>query len=417
MLRILHVAPYSPRAWAYGGIPRLANTLTREMARQGHHVTLCTTDVCDASSRVAQVSANQDERLASTGTRGVEWRTFPNLSNRLAYRYQLFTPVGLSGYLREHARRFDIAHLHACRNLPGAIAAHYLRKAGVPYVLAPNGTAASLERFFLAKRVFDAVAGDRMVRRAARILAVSQAEHAQLRNLGVPASQISVIPNPVDLDELSTSVARGSFRQRSGLGDAPVVLFLGKMTRRKRVDVLIRAFAQLARPDARLVIAGNDMGAERETRAVVHSLGLQQRTLFTGLLKGRERFEALSDADVLVYPSENEIFGLVPLESLLCGTPVVVADDSGCGEVIREVGGGQVVPLADPSALANALRLVLDSPGPWRDRAREAAARVRTLYAGDLVSARIVEMYRTLLQPAAVSRPASQHVGAYQAGS
>ena len=418
MLRILHVAPYSPRAWAYGGIPRLVHTLTREMSRQGHQVTLCTTDVCDASSRVSRrsddpVNAGKDEARASD----VEWLAFRNVSNRLAYRYQLFTPIGLAGYLRQHAARFDVAHLHACRNLPGAIASHYLRKAGVPYVVAPNGTAAAIERFFLAKRVFDRVAGDRMLRAAARVLAVSQAEYGQLCELGVPPEQIRVIPNPVDLDELSIPVRSGSFRRRASLGDAPVVMFLGKLTPRKRVDVLIRAFARLDRQDARLVIAGNDMGTERQLRALVESLDLQHRTLFAGLLKGHERFEALSDANVLVYPCEKEIFGLVPLEALLCGTPVIVADDSGCGEVISEVDGGQVVPLADSSALANALQLVLDSPHAWRDRARAGGARVRSLYAGDVVSARVVEMYKTLMLPAVASRQGSQRIGACQVES
>ena len=89
----------------------------------------------------------------------VELRVFPNVSNRLAYDCQCFLPLGLSGYLKRHAAAFDVAHLHACRNLPGVIAARHLQDAGVPYVLAPNGTAPNLERRRAAKRVFDAVFG------------------------------------------------------------------------------------------------------------------------------------------------------------------------------------------------------------------------------------------------------------------
>ena len=72
---------------------------------------------------------------------GVTLRVFPNLSNTLAYRFQLFLPIGLNRYLHGHAKEFDVAHLHACRNVPGAMAARHLLKAAVPYVLAPNGTA------------------------------------------------------------------------------------------------------------------------------------------------------------------------------------------------------------------------------------------------------------------------------------
>ena len=73
----------------------------------------------------------------------VEVRVFPNLSNRLAYHLQLFLPFGLNKYLSDQAGSFDVAHLHACRNIPGAIAAYHLHRAGVPYVLAPNGTGAA----------------------------------------------------------------------------------------------------------------------------------------------------------------------------------------------------------------------------------------------------------------------------------
>jgi glycosyltransferase involved in cell wall biosynthesis len=381
-LRILHVTPYAGDAWAYGGIARLAATLTRDLARRGHTVTVCTTDACDAENRLPAPPARTDG--------GVDVRVFPNLSNRLAYHQQLFLPRGLDGFLREHATRFDIAHLHACRNLPGAIAAHRLGRAKVPFVLAPNGTAP-------AKRVYDAVIGDRVLRRAARVIAVSQAEVTQLLTLEVPAKSISVLPNPVDLTEFDAPITRGGFRNRYGLDARPLVLFLGKLTPRKRVDVLVDAFAHVNPGEARLVIAGNDMGSGPAVRAAVQSRGLDGHVRFTGLLSGRERLQALTDADVVVYPSEHEIFGLVPLESLLAGTPVVVAGDSGCGEVIRGIGGGKVVEPGDAKALAEAIKVVISDPVHWRGEATYAAARARDLYGNDVVCDRLVDLYRAIL--------------------
>src|SRR4029079_13754383 len=120
----------------------------------------------------------------------VELRVFPNLSNRLAYHLQLFLPVGLDEFLRRRARLFDVAHLHACRNVPGVIAARRLSAAGVPYVLAPNGTAPLIERRQLAKRAFDAAFGSSVLQGAARLLAVSEAERGQLHALGIPAAAI-----------------------------------------------------------------------------------------------------------------------------------------------------------------------------------------------------------------------------------
>jgi glycosyltransferase involved in cell wall biosynthesis len=364
-------------------------------------VVFCTTDVSDAVSRLPRERTDAAPFRAWQPTRsggGVELRVFPNLSNRLAYEHQAFVPLGLNGYLRRHAGSFDVAHLHACRNLPGAIAAHHLRRAGVPYVLAPNGTARRLERHFAAKRIFDAVAGRRMLEDACRVLAVSNIERRQLCELRVDPAAIRVIPNPVDLDEFTPQIARGCFRRRFALASGPLVLFLGKLTPRKRLDVLLHAFGLLTRPDARLVVAGNDMGDGPRARALARSLGIERRTTFTGLLRGRARLEALADAEVLVYPSQDEIFGLVPLESLLSGTPVVVADDSGCGEVIRGTGGGLVVPVGDHDALAHAIECVLASPLEWRRAAADAADRVRAAYGGEAVCAQLERLYREVLE-------------------
>src|SRR5262249_2866870 len=126
------------------------------------------------------------------------------------------------------------------------------------------------------------------------------------------------------------------------------------------------------------------------------NLGISDRTLFPGLLRGRDRLEALADADVVVYPSQDEIFGLVPLEALLCGSPVVVADDSGCAEVVRTVGGGRIVPVGDVDALTNSIDDMLDSQHAWRTAAIDAAERVRAHYARDVVCGQLEDMYREL---------------------
>ncbi len=388
-LHILHVTPYFTDAWAYGGIPRLASVLARSQARRGDRVTVCTTDVSDEAARLVPSSTRSDE--------GVDVRVFRNVSNRLAYHAQLFMPRGLDRFLRAHAADFDVAHLHACRNVPGVIAARRLHEARVPYVLAPNGTAPRIERRRTAKRVFDLLAGRRVLRHAARVLAVSAAERAQFGEMGIHESSIRTVPNPVDLDEFSVPVVRGRFRRRFGLGGEPLVMFLGRLSPRKRVDVLIRAFARLRGRDARLIVAGNDMGAGSAWRSLVHELGLERRTLFTGLLRGRDRIDALADASVVVYPSEHEIFGLVPLEAILAGTPAIVADDCGCAEVVRSVGGGRTVPAGEPAALSAAIDQVLDSHDAWRQAAASAAVRIARQYAGDVVSSRLDEVYRELV--------------------
>jgi glycosyltransferase involved in cell wall biosynthesis len=316
--------------------------------------------------------------------------------------------VGLSDYLKRHASAFDVAHLHACRNLPGAIAARHLQASGVPYLLAPNGTAPNLERRRAAKWLFDLVLGNRVMNGAARVLAVTDAERRQLARLGVPPERVCVVPNPLALEEFEPPPGRERFRETWGV-KGPLVAYLGKLTPRKRVDVLVQAFAQLRVANATLVVAGNDMGSGDATRAAVNQLGVEARTIFTGLLQGGARLELLASADVVVYPSEHEIFGLVPLEALLAGTPVVVADDSGCGEVIAAMGGGLVVK-GEADSLRSAIDHILDAPAHWRAAAVEAAKRVKTRYASNVVCTQLEQVYLDVLKARNCSGEASLDV-------
>lgn len=355
---ILQVVPYFYPAWSYGGIPRLAYGLSRGLVAAGHRVTVLTTDVFDASSRLPA-----GERMLE----GMRVLTMRNLSNRLAYHHQAFLPPALLNLERvldlglEAGGRPDIIHLHGHRHLLNNAAVLYAQRHGIPVVMTPNGTLPAIERKLGAKRAFDVLLGQRVLDAVSTFIAVSRAEVAQLRNAGIHANRINVIANGIDLEEFQPLPARGGFKARWQIS-GKMVLYLGKLTPRKGVDHLVQAMAQLPEGLATLVIAGNDMGVEGELRALVASLGLQARVHFVGLLTGEERLAALADADVLAYPSSHEIFGLVPFEGLLAGAPVVVGDDCGCGELVHAARAGVLTPYGNPRALALALQGLLEEP-------------------------------------------------------
>ena len=386
-MRILHVTPYYRDAWAYGGIPRVVTAIAEGQAARGHEVTVWTTDAGRVEDRAGRGSSQQ------ATVNGVSVHVFRNVSNALAYNAQAFLPIRFRAHAVEHAARFDVAHLHACRNLPGAWAAAALAAAGVPYVLSPHGTAPRIERFAAAKRVFDVVYGKKVLADAARVVAVSDAERRQLFVLGVDAERIRVVGNPIPIAEFATRGTPGRFREATRCNGYPLVLFLGKLTARKRLDLVVDAFAMLADREARLVIAGNDMGAGVSAWARVRAHRLGGRVHFTGLLQGPDRIAALSDADVVVYPGEHEVFGLVALESLLCGTPVVVAGDSGCGDVIRSVGGGEVIETGDAGALSRAIAAILATPASWRGRVARARHAIMERFDVPVIVAALEEVY------------------------
>ena len=114
-------------------------------------------------------------------------------------------------------------------------------------------------------------------------------------------------------------------------------------------------------------------------------------------MRGADRLNALAAATVVVYPSSDEVFGLVAFEALLAGTPVVVTGDSGCGEIVAQTGGGAIVPVGDDAALRDAIESILAAPEEWRQRARHAAHTVRARFGGQVIAERIDALYHELI--------------------
>lgn len=392
-LHIAQVVPYFYPAWAYGGIPRLAWGLSRALVARGHRVTVFTTDALDATRRAPPGRESLD---------GVEIHRFPNLSNHLAYQHQGFAPLGMAGALAARGRDFDVIHVHGHRHLPGLMAHRLARWTRTPLVLTPNGTLPNLERKARLKAAFDRLGGDALVADADALIAVSRAEINQMRRHGVPADRISLIPNGIDLAEFEALPPRGTFAAGAGLGGRRIVLYLGKLTPRKGVDHLLGAFALLGLPDVALVIAGNDMaGLLPGLKRRAAELGISDAVRFVGLIEGEQRLAALADADVLAYPSADEIFGLVPFEGLLAGAPAVVGDDCGCGELVAAANAGLLVRYGDVYALCAALKRLLEDPA---DRAARVA-RGRAYIARHFQWSRVGELTEAVYRRCLDARP------------
>ena len=370
-MRVLHVTPCYPPTWAYGGIPRVVYALARAQVKLGHEVRVWTTDAFDRTRR-----SGMPERRVDAGVEVVVSRL---VSNKLAWEQQLYLPVGgppMAGV--------SVVHLHGHRNLLNFRAFRFAQKLGIPVVFTPNGTAPRLERHTIVKRVWDALFDGEVPMLADRVVAVSKSEIRQLLALGVSADRIVRIPNPLHVDEFADLPERGAFRKRSGIV-GPIVAYLGQITPRKGVQHLVAAFADRALGDATLVVAGAARGmALPEAPGVV----------FTGTLEGEERLSLLVDADVLVYPSSDEVFGLVPMEGLLCGAPVIVGDDCGCGELITEAQAGLLMRHGDVAELRRHIHRLLSEP----QAARAMVERGRAYVAEHLDPGRVAVAYRQVYQ-------------------
>jgi glycosyltransferase involved in cell wall biosynthesis len=388
-VHVLQVTPYFPPTWAYGGIPRIVYGLGRALCEQGVQVSVLTTDAMDARSRA---TVKPDRELD-----GMRVLTCPNLSNRLAYDHQLFLPQGVTEQLARLPRP-DVIHLHGHRHLLNNAAERYARSHFIPMVLTANGTLLRHERKQHLKLLWDMLVSGRIPGRAARCVVVSQAEHRQHLQAGLPVDKLVEIPNGLDLGEFYPLPPRGLFRRRLGIApERPMVVYLGQLSPRKGVEHLVSAFNRDSPADAVLVVGGNDMGGGRLARAVADP---KAPVHFVGLLEGEERIQLLVDADVLVYPSTAEVFGLVPFEGLLSGTPAVVGDDCGCGELIQGAGAGLLVRHGDVASLRARIQQLIEDSTQASQMVERGRSYIRDHFAWPRVAAMHREMYAQVVAEA-----------------
>jgi glycosyltransferase involved in cell wall biosynthesis len=342
-MKVVFGIPFLYPAIAYGGAARAAYDLAKALQRSGHQISVLTTDVWDQHRRF-------DDNCDPAP---FEVQRLPNLSNLMAYWFQFYTPVGFNDKVEFLLRHVKIVHLHTYRNLLNDRLARAAYRAKIPFLLTGHGTIPIIERFHKIKKMYDGFIGRWQLEHASGFIAVSEAEKIKLQSFGIPHSKIYVIPNGVP--EIHPA-SHGKFRAKWNLSkDEKVVLFLGKITERKGLQFVVRAVSQLK--DVKLVIAGNDMGYERRIDQIIRKLGIKDRIVRTGLLNDEDRVAALTDADVTVYPSRDETFGLVAVESILCGTPVIVGNDHGCAQLIKKLGAGDLVGWGNVEGLTEAIQM------------------------------------------------------------
>ncbi len=220
------------------------------------------------------------------------------------------------------------------------------------------------------------------------LIPTTKDQEAYLRENGVPAGRIERIPHFRSLKP----VAEARVPRPAG----GVVKSLGRFVPKKGFDVLLRAAAEAAGESASftLEIAGD--GPERAAlRALAERLGIADRVVFHGWVDDAAGF--LADADLFVLPSRAEPFGLVVLEAMACGVPIVATRVSGPLETLDE-STALLVPSDDPAAMAAAMRSVFEAPEAAAARARAALRAFAADYAEPAVMERYLAVCRRLAE-------------------
>ena len=273
---------------------------------------------------------------------------------------------------RLHAEKpFDV--IDASFFFPDGPVAQRLSKAlGIPYSVKARG--ADIHYWGVQRGT------RKMVRQAADgaagLLAVSDAMRRSMARMGIDAEKIRVHYTGVDLDtfEMGDRDAAKAALDFSG----PVVLCVGALIPRKGQDLLVRALPLL--PDVTLLLAGQ--GAFRRTlENLAQELGVERRVGFLGSVPHHKLPRIYTAADVMALPSQSEGLANAWVESLACGTPIVITDVGGARELLDQPEAGRIVA-REPEAIADAIRAILDAP-PTREAVRESALRFTWTANGD----------------------------------
>jgi len=323
-LKILQVVNFfSP---VHGGSAEVPYQLSKELAKRGHEVTIYTSDYKLSEEWVKSCQELKIDVLS--------FRTWLNYANLLV------TP-GIYHRAKSEVARFDAVHMHSYRTFQNIVIHRYAMRYGIPYLLQAHGSLPRIIAKRYLKRIYDNIWGYRLLKDAAKVVALTKIEADQYRGMGVDEDRIKIIPNGIDVADFENLPERDIFRRRYGLYDNQIILYLGRIHQIKGLDLLVKAFTELLDHfgNAELVIAGPDDGYLPSLKKLIAALGLTDKVLFTGPLYGKEKLEAYVAADVYVLPSSYEIFGITVLEACACAIPVVVTDRCGIADFIDRQAG------------------------------------------------------------------------------
>ncbi len=293
--------------------------------------------------------------------------------------------------------RPDLVHVHTFGTHHVAVARRYGRRTRTPFVLTAHFHPIwSIEGGWIRHRIrgfYDRRLADPIVRDAARVIVQTHEEERLLRLLGLRLPPVAIIPP--GYSPLPPPPAAGAFRAAARI-DGPYLLFVGRLASNKGLLPLLEAFAPLARDDpaATLLLVGADGGMRAAVEARRRALGLHNRVRILGHLADDALLaDAYRGARLVVLPSDYEAFGLVLLEALAQGTPVVASRVGGIPEFVEDGRAGLLVPPGDVPALAAALRRLWDDPALARRLGAFGRDEVVPRYSWEQVVDRLVDVY------------------------
>ena len=361
---------YPPRV--VGGISRVVHDLSHRLIQDGHDVTVVT-------YRDGNVPYFEDDG-------GVQVHRVDNFmispNNFIDWILQLnFNMIARAGEIIAEKGGFDVIHAHDWMT---CYAGKTLKNAyNIPLVSTIHATEAGRNsgiRTDLQKYINDTEW--MLTYESSEVIVNSNYMKNELQRLfGLPYEKINVVPNGVNLNLFNDIERDYDFRRRYAMDNEKIILFMGRLVYEKGIQTLISAMPKVLSyyNDAKLIVAGKG-GMIDELRNQVNYLGLGNKVYFTGYLGSKDVQKMYKCADVAVFPSTYEPFGIVALEGMLSGTPVVVSDIGGLNEIVEHGVNGMKSYAGNPNSLADSILTLLFDQKLCDTISKNAKLKVKTEY-------------------------------------
>lgn len=361
---------YPPRV--VGGISRVVHDLSKRLIKDGHEVTVVT-------YRDGDVPEFEDDKGVKV-YRVDNYMINPN--NFIDWIMQLnFNMIAKVNQLIAENGEFDVIHAH---DWLVAYAAKTIKNSyNIPLVATIHATEAGrnsgihddTQRYINDTEWM-------LTYEATEVIVNSNYMKNELQRLfGLPFEKINVVPNGVNLTTFNNIERDYEFRRKFAMDNEKIILFMGRLVYEKGVQHLISAMPKILNGyhDAKLVIAGKG-GMLDELKEQVYSMGISDKVCFAGYQSGKDVAKMYKAADISVFPSTYEPFGIVALEAMLAERPIVVSDIGGLNEIVQHRENGMKSYAGNPNSIADSILELLYDHQLYDNVVRKAKNKVRNEY-------------------------------------